>query len=153
MDDGGEAGDEGCLHSRRPEHISRAQVGDVVCDLHHKQQMSEGSSSCCGREGKLVVAAEDIPDMLTGHFWARFKWQQEIAHSLQSACKTAHEGIQGIARMAEQGRQGYLEEALGTDSTGVHNALGNALAVELQTRQTLSASATTRTTAQCTPAE
>ena len=37
VDDCGEAGDEGCLHSRRPEHISSAQVGDVMCDLHQER--------------------------------------------------------------------------------------------------------------------
>ena len=33
MDDGGEAGDEGRLHPRRPEHISGREMRDVVGDL------------------------------------------------------------------------------------------------------------------------
>ena len=45
--------------------------------------------------------------------------------------------------MAEQGPKGYLEEALGTGTTGMHNALGNALAVKLHTEHSLSDTALT----------
>lgn len=36
--------------------------------------------------------------------------------------------------MSGKGPKGYLEEALGTGTTGMHNALRNALAVKLQTQ-------------------
>ena len=35
MDDGGEADNDRCLHSRRSEDICASEVRNVVCDLQH----------------------------------------------------------------------------------------------------------------------